>query len=68
MVYVIYSYGGVRRLVDQVECLGMKFAICYEDQTIPALVEAGRIAAGNHVEFTPPDGSDWAIYLQRRHP
>lgn len=38
-----------QRLVDQVERLGMKFAICYEDQTIPALVQAGRMAAGNRV-------------------
>jgi hypothetical protein len=34
-----------RRLVEQVERLGMKFAICYEDQTIPALVTANRLAA-----------------------
>ena len=38
-----------QRLVDQVERLGMKFAICYEDQTIPALVEASRIATDNRV-------------------
>ncbi|MFO1000814.1 MAG: glycoside hydrolase family 71/99-like protein [Planctomycetaceae bacterium] len=31
------------KLVDQIERLGMKFAICYEDQTIPVLVKAGRI-------------------------
>lgn len=32
-----------QRLVDQVDRLGLKFAICYEDQTIPALVENGRL-------------------------
>jgi hypothetical protein len=34
-----------QRLVEQVERLGMKVAICYEDQTIPALVKANRLAA-----------------------
>lgn len=31
------------RLLQQCERLGMKFVICYEDQTIPALVEGNRI-------------------------
>jgi hypothetical protein len=31
-------------LVDQVTRLGMKFAICYEDQTIPALAKAGHLS------------------------
>lgn len=31
------------KLVAQVERLGMKFAVCYEDQTIPKLVKAGRL-------------------------
>ena len=38
-----------QRLVEQVTRLGMKFAICYEDQTIPALVKAGRLQAVNRV-------------------
>jgi hypothetical protein len=38
------------RLVEQLNKFGMKFAICYEDQTIPALVEAGRITVGQRVE------------------
>jgi len=38
-----------QRLVDQVKRLGLKFAICYEDQTIPALIEAGRLPAENRV-------------------
>ena len=29
--------------------LGLKVAICYEDQTIPRLVEAGKLAAGDRV-------------------
>jgi hypothetical protein len=37
------------RLLEQAERLGMKFVICYEDQTIPALVEAGRLAASGRV-------------------
>lgn len=31
------------RLLEQCERLGMKFVICYEDQTIPALVKGDRI-------------------------
>jgi hypothetical protein len=37
------------RLLEQAERLGMKFVICYEDQTIPALVEAGRLAVSGRV-------------------
>lgn len=37
------------RLLQQCERLNMKFVICYEDQTIPALVEAERIAATDRV-------------------
>lgn len=36
-----------RLLVEHAEKFGMKFAICYEDQTVPFLVEAGRVAATN---------------------
>jgi len=37
------------RVLEQCERLKMKFVICYEDQTIPALVEANRIAASDRV-------------------
>lgn len=37
------------RLVEQVARLGMQFAICYEDQTINALVDAGRVKADQRV-------------------
>ncbi|MEZ6086429.1 MAG: glycoside hydrolase family 99-like domain-containing protein [Pirellulaceae bacterium] len=37
------------RLLQQCERLGMKFVICYEDQTIPALVEGGRIESMTQV-------------------
>lgn len=37
------------RLLETAERLKMKFAICYEDQTIPALVEAKRIKADDRV-------------------
>lgn len=38
-----------QRLVEQVERLGMKFAICYEDQTIPLLINAGKLRAEDRV-------------------
>jgi hypothetical protein len=38
-----------KHLVEQVTRLGMKFAICYEDQTIPALEKSGRLTAENRV-------------------
>ncbi len=36
-------------LVREVSRLGMKFVICYEDQTIPALVGAGRLPIENRI-------------------
>lgn len=37
-------------LVEQVDRFGMRFAVCYEDQTVPALVEAGRIEPKERVK------------------
>lgn len=37
------------RLLQQCERLKMKFIICYEDQTIPALVQANRITSNDSV-------------------
>jgi len=37
------------RLLEQAERLGMKFVICYEDQTIPALVEGQRLRSADRV-------------------
>lgn len=37
------------RALEQAERLQMKFVICYEDQTIPALVEANRITPADRV-------------------
>lgn len=37
------------RLVEQVERLQMKLVICYEDQTIPALVRGKRIASSDQI-------------------
>ncbi len=37
------------RLLETAERLKMKFVICYEDQTIPALVEGNRIKATDRV-------------------
>jgi len=38
-----------QHLVKQVERLGMKFAICYEDQTIPTLVKARQLSADKRI-------------------
>ncbi len=46
------------RLLQQCERLKMKFVICYEDQTIPALVDAERIAAGDRVSHAVSE-IDW---------
>jgi hypothetical protein len=47
-----------QRLIEQAARLGMSFAVCYEDQTIPALVEAGRITEANRVRHAA-DEIDW---------
>ena len=39
-----------QRLIDQAARLGMKFAICYEDRTIPALEKAGRLQTNRRVD------------------
>lgn len=39
-----------QRLVDLAGRFGMRVAICYEDQTIPALVAAGRLEAAKRVD------------------
>jgi hypothetical protein len=36
--------------VEQAARTGLEFAICYEDQTIPKLVKAGRLEAGKRLE------------------
>ncbi len=36
-------------LVSAAEKIGLLFAICYEDQTIPKLIEAKKLAAGDRV-------------------
>ena len=46
------------RLLQQCERLKMKFVICYEDQTIPALVEGQRIASGDRVSHAIQE-IDW---------
>jgi len=47
-----------QRLVEQVERLGMKVVICYEDQTIPALVKAGKVKAEDRVAHAAAE-IDW---------
>jgi hypothetical protein len=36
--------------VDQVARTGLEFAVCYEDQTIPGLVKAGRLQTSQRLE------------------
>ena len=38
-----------QQLIEQAERLHLSFAICYEDQTVPALVESGKLAASERV-------------------
>ena len=45
-------HANTKKLVDQIERLGMKFAICYEDQTIPVLIKAGKIREDDRVNHT----------------
>lgn len=51
------------RLLQQCERLKMKFVICYEDQTIPALVEGERITAAERVSHAVKEiewlSKDW---------
>lgn len=47
-----------QRLVEQVERLGMKVVICYEDQTIPALVKAGKLKGEDRVAHAVSE-IDW---------
>ena len=46
------------RLLQQCERLNMKFIICYEDQTIPALVEGNRLTKTKMVQHAI-DEIDW---------
>lgn len=46
------------RVLQQCERLKMKFVICYEDQTIPALVEGERLEASNRVSHAVNE-LDW---------
>ena len=41
---------GTEQLIVQAQRLGMRFAICYEDSTVPALIKAGRLAENQRVE------------------
>ncbi len=50
----LYDYAvlhrSTRQLVAQAQRLGMRFAICYEDSTVPALIKAGKLKEGQRVE------------------
>jgi len=43
------------RLVERAARLGMKVAVCYEDRTLRALVDAGRITATDRVPYVAGD-------------
>lgn len=49
----LYDYPAIHqntlKLVKAAERYGMKFAICYEDQTVPALIKAGRMEEEDRV-------------------
>jgi hypothetical protein len=44
-----FNQRNCKRFVDQAVKTGLEFAVCYEDQTIPNLVRAGRLKAGSRV-------------------
>jgi hypothetical protein len=50
----LFDYAAIHRNVsafaDVAARTGLEFAVCYEDQTIPKLVEAGRLPAGERVQ------------------
>ena len=50
----LYDYAVLHRsteqLIAQAQRLGMRFAICYEDSTVPALIKAGKLKEGQQVE------------------
>ncbi len=51
-------HANTRRLVEQVRRLGMKLAVCYEDQVIPKLVAGGKLKAGERVSHAVSE-IDW---------
>ena len=55
------------RVLQQCERLKMKFVICYEDQTIPALVKGGRLAADDRVSHAVTE-IDWLSKYWFRSP
>ena len=46
------------RLLQECERLSMRFAVCYEDQTVPKLVAAGRLAEADRVPHAAAE-IDW---------
>lgn len=46
------------RLLQECERLNMRFAVCYEDQTVPKLVAAGRLAEADRVSHAAAE-IDW---------
>ncbi len=50
----LYDYAVLHRstqqLVAQAQKIGMRFAICYEDSTVPALIKAGKLKGSQRVQ------------------
>jgi hypothetical protein len=57
-----FDYASIHRhalaFVEQAKRSGLEFAVCYEDQTIPKLIEGGRIKASERVEHARRE-IDW---------
>ncbi len=69
------DYGGIHRhssaFADQAAKTGLEFAVCYEDQTIPRLIEGKRLKttervehARREIEWLRKNWSDWPSYLK----
>ncbi len=58
------DYAAIHRNAARLEELagrvGLKFAVCYEDQTIPKLIAAGRVAADGRVARAAPTSTGFA--------
>jgi hypothetical protein len=57
-----FDYASIHRhalaLVEQATRSGLEFAVCYEDQTIPKLIEGGRLKSSERVEHARRE-IDW---------
>jgi hypothetical protein len=58
----LFDYASIHRhasaFVDQAVETGLEFAVCYEDQTIPKLIEAGKVKSSERAEHARRE-IDW---------